>query len=105
VGGWQSLTIGLNARDRFAYIGSFSGVADTEEVKAALDDCAGTNAKLKLLWIACGKDDFLLERNNTLINALKAANVKHEWYLTEGDHSWPVWRGYLSEFLPRLFQL
>jgi enterochelin esterase-like enzyme len=104
MGGWQSLTIGLNATDRFAYIGSFSGAADTEVVKAAMDDSVGTNAKLKLLWIACGKDDFLLERNNTLITALKAANVNHEWHLTEGDHSWPVWRGYLSEFLPRLFQ-
>jgi len=104
MGGWQSLTIGLNATDRFAYIGSFSGAADTEAVKAAMDDSTGTNAKLKLLWIACGKDDFLLDRNNTLIAALKTANVKHEWHLTEGDHSWPVWRGYLSEFLPRLFQ-
>ncbi len=39
-----------------------------------------------------------------MIAALKAANVKHEWHLTEGDHSWPVWRTYLSEFVPRLFQ-
>ena len=39
-----------------------------------------------------------------VIAALKAANVKHEWHETAGDHSWPVWRGYLSEFLPRLFQ-
>jgi len=104
MGGWQSLTIGLNATDRFAYIGSFSGAADTEAVKAAMDDSTGTNAKLKLLWIACGKDDFLLERNHTLIDALKAAEVKHEWHETAGDHSWPVWRTYLTEFLPRLFQ-
>jgi len=69
-----------------------------------MNDSAGTNTKLKLLWIACGKDDFLLDRNHTLIAALKAANVKHEWHETAGDHSWPVWRGYLSEFLPRLFQ-
>lgn len=104
MGGWQSLTIGLNALDRFAWIGSFSGAADPEALKAALDDGAGTSAKLRLLWIACGKNDFLLERNHSLIAALKAAGVKHEWHETEGDHSWPVWRRYLVSFLPRLFQ-
>jgi enterochelin esterase family protein len=104
MGGWQSLTIGLNAVDRFAWIGSFSGAADTEAVKGALAGSENTNAKLKLLWIACGREDFLLDRNNTLIDALKAAKVKHEWHLTEGDHSWPVWRQYLTEFAPRLFQ-
>ena len=104
MGGWQSLTIGLNAVDRFAWIGSFSGAADTEAVKPALDGSENTNAKLKLLWIACGREDFLLDRNNALIEALKTAGVKHEWHLTEGDHSWPVWRQYLTEFAPKLFQ-
>ena len=104
MGGWQALTIGMNALDRFAWIGSFSGAADPEALKAALDDGPGTNAKLKLLWIACGKNDFLLERNHSLIAALKTASVNHEWHETEGDHSWPVWRRYLVSFLPRLFQ-
>lgn len=62
------------------------------------------NGRLKLLWIACGKDDFLLNRNKAFIELLKQKNIKHEWYLTEGTHSWPVWRGYLADVLPRLFQ-
>jgi enterochelin esterase family protein len=57
--------------------------------------------RLKGQW---SKDDFLLERNDTLIDALKAANVTREWHETAGDHSWPVWRTYLSAFVPRLFQ-
>lgn len=104
MGGWQSLTVGLNALDQFAWIGSFSGAADSEAVRNALDNNANTNAKLKLLWIACGRDDFLQERNKALIAELKAADVRHEWYLTEGAHSWPVWRNYLVDFIPRLFQ-
>ena len=104
MGGWQSLSTGLNHLDRFAWVGSFSGLAEEAEIKPALDDAAGTNAKLKLLWIAVGKDDKLRERNDQLIALLKAHDIKHEWVLTEGDHSWPVWRGYLVTFAQKLFQ-
>ena len=104
MGGWQSLSIGLTNLDRFAWIGSFSGAVDEGEIKPALDDATGTNAKVKLLWIAVGKEDFLRERNDQLINTLKQKGIQHEWHLTEGDHSWPVWRGYLAEFAPKLFR-
>lgn len=104
MGGWQSLSTGMTNLDRFAWIGSFSGAVDENEIKPALDDAAGTNAKLKLLWIACGEKDFLLERNQQLIATLKANGILHEWRLTPGDHSWPVWRDYLAEFAPKLFR-
>jgi enterochelin esterase-like enzyme len=104
MGGWQSLSIGMTNLDRFAWIGSFSGAVDENEIKPALEDATGTNAKLKLLWIACGEKDFLLDRNNQLIATLKARGVNHEWHLTPGDHSWPVWREYLAEFAPKLFR-
>ncbi|WP_395717742.1 alpha/beta hydrolase-fold protein [Prosthecobacter sp.] len=104
MGGWQSLSTGMTNLDKFAWIGSFSGAVDENEIKPALDDAAGTNAKLKLLWIACGEKDFLLERNNQLIATLKSRGVNHEWRLTPGDHSWPIWRDYLAEFAPKLFR-
>jgi enterochelin esterase family protein len=104
MGGLQAFTIGLNHADRFAWIGSFSGAAVPEVVEKPLSAAADTNAKVKLLWIACGKDDFLLQRNLDMVALLKGKGVVHEWHLTEGDHSWPVWRGYLTEFAPRLFR-
>lgn len=104
MGGWQSLTVGLNALDRFAWIGSFSGAVEPDAIQKALDDKTGTNERLKLLWIACGREDFLLERNNRLIDALKEHGINHEWHLTDGSHAWPVWREYLCAFAPRLFQ-
>jgi enterochelin esterase-like enzyme len=104
MGGWQALSIGLTNLDRFAWIGSFSGAVDENEIKPALDDAAGTNAKLKMLWIACGENDRLLERNKQLIAKLKACGVNYEWHETPGDHSWPVWRNYLTEFAPKLFR-
>jgi enterochelin esterase-like enzyme len=104
MGGWQSLSTGLTNLDKFAWVGSFSGAVDENEIKSALDDGVGTNARLKLLWIACGKDDFLLDRNNQLIATLKKQSITHAWLLSDGDHSWPVWRGYLADFLPKLFR-
>lgn len=34
---------------------------------------------------------------------LNRLGINHEYRETEGAHSWIVWRGYLAEFLPRLF--
>ena len=105
MGGGQSLTIGLNHTDRFAWVGGFSSsVPGRDTVRAALDSAEATNGRLRLLWIACGKADFLLPRNEQFIALLKEKGVHHEWLLTEGDHSWPVWRRYLADFAPRLFQ-
>jgi len=105
MGGGQSLTGGLNNLDRFAWVGGFSSaIRDPETtVAAALADPAATNAKLKLLWFACGKDDRLVEGAKTLSEALKKREIKHQFLITDGNHSWPVWRKYLGEFLPLLF--
>jgi enterochelin esterase family protein len=105
MGGGQSLTIGLKHSDRFAWVGGFSAsVPSREAVATAMDHADTTNGRLKLLWIACGKDDFLLRRNEEFIALLKERNIRHDWRLTDGNHSWPVWRIYLGEFAPLLFQ-
>lgn len=104
MGGGQSLAVGLNHTDKFAWVGAFSAAPPRTEELAAIGDPATTNQRLDLLWIACGKDDFLLNRNEQFIEQLKENKIDHEWYLTEGDHSWPVWRRYLADFIPRLFQ-
>jgi len=105
MGGGQSLTVGLNHLERFAWVGGFSSALRNPEttVASALADPAATNAKLKLLWIACGKDDGLVKDAQGLSDALKAKEIRHELKITEGNHSWPVWRRYLGEFLPLLF--
>ncbi|HEY9175061.1 MAG TPA: hypothetical protein VI136_22465 [Verrucomicrobiae bacterium] len=49
-------------------------------------------------------DFFPLQHSETFIALLKENNVRQEWQFTDGDHSWPVWRNYLAEFAPKLFQ-
>ena len=104
MGGWHSLTISMGNLDRFAWVGAFSAAPPTAEAtQKFLADPDAANAKLRLLWIAVGKDDFLRQRNEEYIAALKDKGIHHQWQLTEGDHSWPVWRRYLAEFAPLLF--
>jgi enterochelin esterase-like enzyme len=103
MGGGQSLGAGLTL-DGFGWIGAFSAAAPpTSMIEGALADAAGTNGRLRLLWIAIGKDDFLLKRNEEFIALLKDKGIRHEYLLTEGGHSWPLWRQYLVDFVPRLF--
>jgi enterochelin esterase family protein len=105
MGGGQSLSVGLTNLDRFAWVGAFSaGIPSAEMTQAVFDNAQTANAKLKLLWIACGENDFLKSRNEEFVAGLKDKGIKHEWHLTAGDHSWPVWRGYLAEFAPKLFK-
>ena len=105
MGGGQCLNVGLNNLDRFAWVGAFSAdPPSVDAVKTALDDAAGSNAKLKLLWIGVGKDDGLHTKNEQFVAALKDKGIHHEWLLSDGGHNWPQWRGYLIEFAPKLFK-
>jgi enterochelin esterase-like enzyme len=102
MGGWQSLTIGLKHRDRFAWVGGMSAfLPNAEELVAEV--FPESKSDFKLLWIACGKDDRLIDNSRKLSTALKAKSISHEFKETEGDHSWPVWRRYLGEFMPLVF--
>ena len=105
MGGHHALTVALNHHDQFAWIGAFSSAPPpTNSVAAALRSPEKVNRDLKLFWIACGKKDFLFQRNAEFTALLKEKGIRHEYVETEGDHSWPVWRRYLTEFAPKLFR-
>lgn len=104
MGGGQSFNIGLRNQDKFAYIGVFSaGLRTDEAITTALADVNAVNAKLKLFWLGCGKDDRVFAANQEFAATLKQRDIKHVWRPSEGGHSWPVWRLYLSEITPLLF--
>lgn len=108
MGGGQSLHCGMRSLDRFAWVGAFSAgapdPADDLVAKAFLADAERANAELELLWIAIGRDDFLLQRNEDYTAALDSAGIVHTYKVTDGGHSWPVWRDYLAELAPLLFR-
>ncbi|MDB6138339.1 MAG: putative esterase [Verrucomicrobiaceae bacterium] len=106
MGGNQSLLIGLNRLDLFAWVGGMSSaVREPDTQLAPFFANAGTaNEKLKLLWFGVGKDDFLLKDNQTLDAKLTEKQVKHTFVESAGAHAWPVWRRYLAEFAPLVFR-
>jgi enterochelin esterase family protein len=105
MGGAESLLTGLNTRNEFAWIGAFSSGGLTPEFEKEFPSLdAGANKQLRLLWIACGTDDHLIELNRTLRAWLASQNVHHVDIETPGAHTWLVWRRNLTEFAPLLFR-
>jgi enterochelin esterase family protein len=105
MGGGQSLGIGLRNMDQFAWVGAFSAATpDAESLAKEIPSLVDAKEQLQLLWIACGKDDFLLDRNRAFTSALDAMGVRHTYLETDGAHNWSVWRdNYLPQFLQLIF--
>ncbi len=105
MGGAESLFIGLNAHDRFGWIGAFSsgGLPDDDfsATFPTLDSRA--NTQLRLLWIACGTEDRLIDGSRKMRDWLKSKGIRHVGIETPGAHTWMVWRRNLASFVPLLF--
>jgi enterochelin esterase family protein len=117
MGGMQTLNIAFGHLDDYGYIGVFSsgifGIAGgcgnsqpnqqwEEQHKAVLDN-PELKKGLRLLWIGCGKGDFLVQTSNATVAMLKSHHLDVVSRETEGGHTWINWRDYLHEFAPLLF--
>ena len=105
MGGMESLYVGLNHPEVFGWVGGFSGaVQDESYVRNLASIHAKADARLRLLWIACGKDDELITPTRALVQWLNARNVSATAVETPGRHTWMVWREDLVQFAPLLFR-
>jgi enterochelin esterase family protein len=122
MGGAQTLNIGIPHLDKFAYLGVYSSgvfgitgrnrggstnapaAATFEQRHVAKLDDVKLKKGLKLLWFATGKDDFLVETSRATVAMFKKHGFDVVFRETEGAHTWIVWREYLHEFVPQLFQ-
>jgi enterochelin esterase family protein len=105
MGGAEALLTGLNHLDQFSWIASFSGGGLTPDFAAqfpALNTASGQ--KPRLLWIACGEDDRLIEVNRSFRAWLKSKGVEPVEVETPGAHTWMVWRRNLAALAPLLFR-
>ncbi|HEY3835623.1 MAG TPA: alpha/beta hydrolase-fold protein [Bryobacteraceae bacterium] len=107
MGGGESLAIGLNHLELFAYVGAFSAGIRTNEFQSNYGKFVGdpktANQKLRLLWIGCGSDDSLFPASESLGKMLDDAGIKHVFHKSGGAHTWINWRQYLDTFAPLLF--
>lgn len=104
MGGGESLLVGLNDLDQFAWVGAFSsgGLANFDKYfpTASTTD----NDRLKLLWLSCGKSDGLFGVNSEFVQWLGRKGVRCSWNEVPGVHSWMVWRRNLAAFASKIFQ-
>jgi len=111
MGGQQTLNIGLPNLDKFSQIGVFSsgwfgqdGAATFEKNNQALLSDPKLNDRIKLFWLATGKDDFVLPSTKSALAMLDQHKIRYMYKETDGGHTWPNWRAYLNEFAPMLFR-
>ena len=115
MGAGQALSIGLSRLDLFHAIGAFSGsvaIAGGDVSAGAIDAQYGAifdegvaNDTLRLVWLACGKDEARLVTSNALLaDVLTKHGVKNANIVVPGGHTWHVWRRNLRDFAPLLFQ-
>lgn len=104
MGGGQSLNIGLNHLDHFAWIGAFSPAPNTKNPEDLVPNPDETASLLRLLWLSCGDQDNLISNSERLHSYLAENDVSHIWYKETGGHDWPVWKNDLYLFSQLLFQ-
>jgi len=134
MGGAQAAYTGLNNLDDFAWVGTFSGgfpllpglvvnipmPADAAtrrgpDVGHAIDPAKfnelfpklgpDNNSRLRLLYIAIGKDDGLIETHNVVKSILDQKGVKYTLVESPGyGHEWSFWRLRLIDFSSLLFK-
>jgi enterochelin esterase-like enzyme len=109
MGGGQALSIGLARTDLFHYVLGFSGTVGgpfmnaEAELSGALSKTEAFKSKLRLLWVSCGRQDFLYQANRQFVDMLKSKGMKALFPEMEGSHVWSVWRNNLNETAPMLF--
>jgi len=105
MGGSESLFVGLTSADLFSWIGAFSAGGLGENLDQQFSEMKRKNVtRLKLLWVACGTEDRLIEPNRKIREWLSAKGVTHTDIDTPGAHTWLVWRRNLGAFVALLFQ-
>jgi enterochelin esterase-like enzyme len=107
MGGGLTMNVGFNRTELFRYIGIMSAGSQNADVTYPefFKDPDATNKQLKVLWIACGKDDTLVGSSAVALDKLLTSKgINHTYLITEGRHEWTVWRHHLNEFATLLFK-
>jgi enterochelin esterase-like enzyme len=104
MGGGQSLNFGLGNLDTFAWVGGFSSAPNTRPPERLVPDPEAAKKKLKLLWLACGNKDGLINVSQGVHAYLKEKDVPHVWNVDSNAHDPTEWRNNLYHFVQRIFR-
>ena len=100
MGGGHTITASNLYPEMFDYICPLSAAGSATAEQVATLKKAG----VKLYFLACGNTDFLFEGSKTLDKTLTEQGLQHEFFVSEGGHTWANWRLYLNTFAQKLFK-
>ncbi|MCC6231858.1 MAG: esterase [Verrucomicrobiales bacterium] len=107
-GGGQSLFTAFKNPGLFAWVASYAAYLTPEvceqrfpEMLAKPDD---TNARLRLLWLGVGREDFLYPQARDFNRYLRDRKIRYTELITDGGHTWMNARHYLAETLVLFFR-
>jgi enterochelin esterase-like enzyme len=103
MGGGQAMNFGLAHPDVFGWVGAFSPAPNTKPPTELLPDPARAK-QLKLLWIACGNKDGLINISQGVHAYLTQNDVPHVWHVSDAGHDAAAWKPNLYRFAQRLFR-
>lgn len=106
LGGFQSFTIAMNNRDKFSWLGGFSGSGKGPGTTADLYD-SSMNDDFNLIFISTGKMESpqMYATVKNFHDILDGAGVRHVFYQSAGTgHEWLTWRRSLYRLVPMLFK-
>jgi enterochelin esterase family protein len=107
MGGRQALFIGLNHPEMFKWVAGFSAAIRDRVFDDDYQDISENPQRetktTRLIWLGCGRDDGCFQANWQFHEWLAARGISHVWHPSGGGHEWPVWRDYLLQILPLLF--
>lgn len=92
-------------KERLAYRNeSFSDAAiqafyENHNALSLIDKLSDEEKNAVRWFIDCGDDDFLYEGNSLVHIAMRKREIRHEFRIRDGAHSWTYWRESLPEVL------
>ena len=113
MGGFETLLIGLNNTDMFAYYGAFSaaiigGLMDNPKTafNGVFADAEAFNKNVKLLWFGVGSNETrFVEMVADTRDKLNGLGINAQYYQSENTyHEWHTWSRCLHQFAPLLFK-
>jgi enterochelin esterase family protein len=94
--------IGVMSMGLFSSFGNNNSNYDKEKHIAQLKALKASNPKL--YWIGIGKSDFLYQSVVKLRSLYDEVGLHYTYRESEGNHTWNVWRLYLTELAPQFFR-
>ncbi len=100
MGGGHTISASILYPQLFDYICPLSAAGSATPEQLATLKKAG----VKLYFLACGNSDFLFKGAEEMHAKLDGQGFKHEYFVSEGGHTWANWRLYLNTFAQKLFK-